>query len=113
MQSGLTLHALTRSRFGKGRLFDEHYADFSGSFRPLGNVQVGMNLQVGTLLDLTAEKTGRRSMLEVFGNAELGLVALNWDVVCSACRDGGIAFTAKVLNAGGSWQLDPHPNACG
>ena len=110
MQSGLTLHALTRSRFWKGRLFDEHYADFSGSFRPLGNVQVGMNLQVGTLLDLTAEKTGRRSMLEVFGNAELGRgVALNWDVVLQRMhRDGGIAFTAKVLNAGGSWQLDPH-----
>jgi hypothetical protein len=106
MQSGLTLHALTRSRFWKGKLFDEHYADFSGSFRPLGNVQVGMNLQVGTMLDLTAEKTGQRSMLEVFGNAEVGRgVALNWDVILQRMRrDGGTAFIAKVLNAGGSWQ---------
>ena len=69
-----------------------------------------MNLQVGTLLDLTAEKTGQRSMLELFGNAEVGRgVALNWDVILQRMRrDGGTAFTAKVLNAGGSWQFDPH-----
>ena len=109
MQSGLTLHGLTRTRFWKGKLFDEHYVDFNGNFRPLGNVQVGGYLQVGRMLDLAADTTGRRTMIEVFGNANLGLgVALNWDVLRQRMqRDGGTAFTATVLNAGGSWQFDP------
>lgn len=108
-QSGLTLHGLTRSRFWKGTLFDEHYVDLNGSFRATGNLQLGAYLQLGEMLDLTAEATGRRTMLELWGNANVGRgIALDWDLVRQRMRrDGGTAFTASVLNAGGSWQFDP------
>ena len=109
MQSGVGLHGLTRTRFWRGRLYDEHYADMNGSFRPTGNLQLGAFLQVGRLLDLAAERTGRRTMLEVWGNANVGRgIALDWDLMRQRMhRDGGTAFTATVLNAGGSWQFDP------
>ncbi|HEY1071029.1 DUF5916 domain-containing protein [Thermomonas sp.] len=108
-QSGVGLHGLTRTRFWRGRLYDERYADVNGSFRPTGNLQLGAYLQVGTLLDLAAERTGRRTMLEVWGNANVGRgIALDWDLMRQRMhRDGGTAFTATVLNAGGSWQFDP------
>lgn len=108
-QSGMGLHGLTRTRFWRGRLYDERYADVNGSFRPTGNLQLGAFLQVGTLLDLAAERTGRRTMLDVWGNANVGRgIALDWDLMRQRMhRDGGTAFTATVLNAGGSWQFDP------
>lgn len=108
-QGNLSLHGLTRVRFWQGKLFDEHYADLNGNFRPTGNLQLGAYLQVGTMLDLAAEKTGRRTMVEVFGNASVGRgIAMDWDIVHQRMRrDGGTAFEATVLNAGGSWQFDP------
>ena len=109
LAGGVGLHGLTRTRFWRGRLYDERYADVNGSFRPTGNLQLGAYLQVGTLLDLAAERTGRRTMLEVWGNANVGRgIALDWDLMRQRMqRDGGTAFTATVLNAGGSWQFDP------
>lgn len=109
MQSGLRLHGLTRSRYWEGRLFDEHYVDVNASFRPNGKLQLGAYVQVGQMLDLAADRTGRRAMVELFGNLNVGRgVALDWDLVRQRMRrDGGTAFTATVLNAGGSWQFDP------
>ena len=92
-----------------GQLFDEHYVDVNGNFRPSGNLQLGAYVQVGTMLDLAAMETGRRTMLEVWGSANVGRgIALDWDLIRQAMRrDGGTAFEATVVNAGGSWQFDP------
>ncbi|RZA21332.1 MAG: hypothetical protein EOP93_03300 [Lysobacteraceae bacterium] len=108
-QGSLTLHGMTRARFWQGRLFDEHYADINGNFRPTGNLQLGAYVQVGTMLDLTAEKTGRRTMVEVWGNANIGRgLGVDWDIVRQRMqRDGGTAFEALLVNGGGSWQFDP------
>lgn len=108
-QSSLMLHAMARKRFWEGRLFDEHYVDFDAGFRPTGNVQVGVYLQAGRMIDLDAAETGRRTLVELWGDANVGRgIALNWDVVRQRMRrDGGTAFEATVLNAGGSWQFDP------
>ncbi len=109
MQSSLRLHGLTRARYWEGRLFDEHYFDVDASFRPNGKLQLGAYVQVGQMLDLAADRTGRRTMLELFGNLNVGRgIALDMDLVHQRMRrDGGTAFTASVLNAGGSWQFDP------
>lgn len=109
MQSSLRLHGLTRTRYWEGRLFDEHYADVNASFRPNGKLQLGAYVQVGQMLDLAADRTGRRTMLELSGNLNVGRgIALDMDLVHQRMRrDGGTAFTASVLNAGGSWQFDP------
>ena len=109
MQSNLRLHGLTRARYWEGRLFDEHYVDVNASFRPNGKLQLGAYVQVGQMLDLAADRTGRRTMVELFGNLNVGRgIALDWDLVHQRMRrDGGTAFTASVLNAGGSWQFDP------
>ncbi len=109
MQSSLNLHGLTRVRFWHGVLFDEHYVDLNTSYRPGANLQLGAYVQAGTLIDLAADKTGRRTMLELWGNASVGRgVALDWDLIRQRMRrDGGTAFEATVLNAGGSWQFDP------
>jgi predicted porin len=69
----------------------------------------GAYASVGEMLDLTAAKTGRRTMVEAFGNTDIGRgLALNWDVTKQWMhRDGGTAFEATLVNAGGSWQFDP------
>jgi hypothetical protein len=109
MQSFASVHGMTRVAFWKGTLFDEHYVDLNANFRPTGNLQLGVYLQAGTMLDRDASRTGRRTMVEVWGNTNVGRgVALDWDVVRQRMRrDGGTAFTATVLIAGGSWQFDP------
>jgi len=108
-QSGMTLHGMTRERFWNGTLFDEHYVDVNGSFRPTGNLQLGAYVQVGTMIDLAANKTGHRTMLEQWGNANIGRgLTMDWDIIRQRLRrDGGTAFEASVVNAGGSWQFDP------
>lgn len=108
-QSSMALHGMTRVRFWQGALFDESYIDVNGNFRPTGNLQLGAYAQVGTMLDLNAARTGRRTQLEVWGNANVGRgIAVDWDVMRQRLRrDGGTAFTASVVNAGGSWQFDP------
>ena len=109
MQSTFTVHGMTRKRYWEGMLFDEHYADINGEFRPTGNVLLGAYANVGTMIDLLAVETGRRELVELWGNASIGRgLSLNWDVLHQRMRrDGGTAFEATVVNAGGSWQFDP------
>lgn len=109
MQSSLSLHGLTRVRFWQGTLFDEHYVDINANFRPTGSLQLGISANSGRMIDLDAARLGRRTLLEVFANANLGRgLALDFDIYRQRMRrDGGTAFTASVLNAGGSWQFDP------
>jgi hypothetical protein len=108
-QSNLSLHGMTRQRFWQGALFDEHYVDVNGNFRPTGNLQLGGYAQVGTMLDLSAAETGHRTQFEFWGNANIGRgITMDWDLLRQRMRrDGGTAFEATVLNAGGSWQFDP------
>jgi hypothetical protein len=108
-QSTFSLHALTRARFWEGTLFDEHYADINVEFRPLPRLLLGGYASVGEMLDLTAAKTGRRTLVEAWGNTDIGRgLTLNWDVTRQWMRrDGGTAFEASLVNAGGSWQFDP------
>ena len=108
-QSNLRLHGLVRDRYWKGRMFDEHYVDANANFRPNGRLQLGMYVQAGTLLDLAASKTGQRTMVELYGNANIGRgIATDWDIVHQRMRrDGGTAFEAVVANVSGSWQFDP------
>jgi hypothetical protein len=108
-QSQLSLHGMSRKRFWQGTLFDEHYVDVNGNYRPTGNLMLGAYVQVGSMIDLDANRTGQRTMAEFFGNADIGRgVAVDWDLVRQRMRrDGGTAFDATVLNAGGSWQFDP------
>ena len=108
-QSSMSLHGMTRSRFWRGRMFDERYTDINANFRPNGSVQLGAYANVGTMLDLAAEKTGRRTMLELWGNANIGRgLAMEWDITRQWMRrDGGTAFDTVVVNTGGSWQFTP------
>lgn len=110
MQSNLRLHGLTRVRHWQGVLFDENYVDVGVNFRPTGNLQLGGYARTGIAIDLAAVTTGRLSMLELYGNTSIGRgLALDWDITRQRMtRNGGTAFTATVLNAGGSWQFDPH-----
>jgi hypothetical protein len=109
MQSSMSLHGMTRVRYWNGTLFDEHYVDVNGNFRPTANLQLGAYVQVGTMIDLDASRTGRRTMLEQWGNANVGRgLTMDWDIIRQRMRrDGGTAFEATVVNAGGSWQFDP------
>lgn len=109
MQSSLSLHGMTRKRFWRGQLFDERYADINTNFRPNAKLQLGLYLNAGTMLDLAAEKTGKRTMVEFWGNANIGRgVATDWSLVHQEMRrDGGTAFETMVLNAGSSWQFTP------
>jgi len=109
MQSSVALHGMTRERFWQGVLFDEHYVDVNGNFRPTGGLQLGGYVRIGTMLDLDAAETGRSRMLELWGNANVGRgIALDWDVILQDMRrDGGTAFEAAIVNAGGSWQFTP------
>jgi hypothetical protein len=108
-QSNFSLHGLTRARFWEGTLFDEHYFDINGEFRPRPGLLLGAYLNIGQMLDLTAARTGRRTLVEVWGNTDIGRgLTLNWDVTRQWMRrDGGTAFEASLVNAGGSWQFDP------
>ncbi len=108
-QSNFSLHGLTRARFWEGTLFDEHYFDINGEFRPRPGLLLGAYLNIGEMLDLTAARTGRRTLVEVWGNTDIGRgLTLNWDVTRQWMRrDGGTAFEASLVNAGGSWQFDP------
>lgn len=108
-QSSVTLHGMSRVRFWQGTLFDEHYVDVNGNFRPTGNLQLGGYVQVGDMIDLDAAKTGRRTQVEFWGNANIGRgIAADWDIIRQRMRrDGGTAFEATVVNTGGSWQFDP------
>src|SRR5690606_15854412 len=74
-----------------------------------GNLQVGAYVQVGRLLDLAEARTGTRTMLELWGNANIGRgLTVNFDIVRQRMRrDGGTAFEATLVNGGGSWQFDP------
>lgn len=109
MQSTLTLHGMTRVAYWNGKLFDERYADLNANFRPNGNLQLGAYVQSGTMIDRDADKTGHRTMVELYGNASIGRgLAMDWDIIRQQMkRDGGTAFTAAVANVGGSWQFDP------
>ena len=109
MQSNVNLHGLTRERYWQGAMFNEWYTDLNVQFRPLAYLKVGGYASVGNVLDLAAARTGRRVMVEGFGNVDLGRgLTLNWDVTRQTLRrDGGTAFKASLVNAGGSWQLDP------
>src|SRR5690606_22819962 len=95
--------------FWQGALFDEHYADVNANFRPTGNLQLGGYVRVGTMIDLDAARTGRSTMYELWGNANIGRgIAVDWDLIRQEMRrDGGTAFEALVLNTGGSWQFTP------
>jgi hypothetical protein len=108
-QSYFTLHGLTRQRFWRGELFDERYVDVNGEFRPLADLFLGAYLSGGRMLDLTAARTGRRHMIEVWGNANIGRgIKLEWDVTHQRMqRDGGTAFRTTVGNATGTWQFTP------
>lgn len=109
MQSFIRLHGMTRVAYWNGKMFDERYADINANFRPNGNWQLGAYLQAGTLIDRDADKTGRRTMVELYGNASIGRgIATDWDIIRQQMkRDGGTAFTATVANISGSWQFDP------
>ena len=109
MQSFIRLHGMTRVAYWNGRLFDEHYADLNANFRPNGNWQLGAYLQAGTMIDRGADKTGQRTMVELYGNTSIGRgIAMDWDIIRQQMkRDGGTAFEATVANIGGSWQFDP------
>ena len=83
--------------------------DVNANFRPNGALQLGTYLQTGTLIDLAASRTGRRTMVEFWGDANIGRgVSVNLSVNHQRMRrDGGTAFEATVVNGGGSWQFDP------
>ena len=108
-QSSISLHGMTRKRFWRDAMFDERYVDVNANFRPNGSLQLGTYLQTGTLIDLAASRTGRRTMVEFWGDANIGRgVSVNLSVNHQRMRrDGGTAFEATVVNGGGSWQFDP------
>ena len=108
-QSSFSLHGLTRVRFWEGALFDERYADVNVQFRPWPTLLLGGYANIGDMLDLAAARTGRRSLIELWGNTDIGRgLTLNWDVTKQWMRrDGGTAFEASLVNAGGSWQFSP------
>ena len=108
-QSFFQLHGLTRKRFWRGQLFDERFVDVRGEFRPLADLFLGAYLSAGRLLDLTAARTGRRHMIELWGNANIARsVKLEWEFTHQRMRrDGGTAFRTTVGNATGSWQFNP------
>lgn len=109
MQSSFNLHGLTRQRFWRNELFDEHYVNVDGSFRPSGKLLLGGFVSYGNLLDLVAARTGKRLTIETWGNVNIGRgVNIEWDATRQRLRrDGGTAFRTSLLNAGGSWQFTP------
>ncbi|GAB3347035.1 carbohydrate binding family 9 domain-containing protein [Lysobacter tyrosinilyticus] len=108
-QSSVTLAPLTRVRFWEGAMFDEHILVLRGNFRPVPDVQFGATVNVGQVLDLKASRTGHRTLLGIWGNANMsrGLYA-EWDISRQQLkRDGGTAFEASVADVRLAWQLDP------
>lgn len=108
-QSQFNVSPLTRVRFWNGAMFREHNLHFDGNFRPTSALQLGTYMNFGQQLDLRASRTGRRAMIGQYGNVNIGRgLALDWDISKQRLtRDGGTAFEATVVNAGGSWQFDP------
>jgi hypothetical protein len=108
-QSSFGFSPRTRVRYWRGAMFNEHNFNLFGNFRPFANLLVGINLNFGQQLDLGAARTGRRVQLGLWGSANIGRgLSLDWDIYNPRLRrDGGDAFEAIVLNAGGSWQFDP------
>lgn len=107
MQSYLQLHGMTRKRFWQGQLFNERYVDVNAEFRPSGSLFLGAYITAGRILDLIAARTGRRQMIEFWGNTNISRgVNVEWEVTHQRLqRDGGTAFRTSVLNATGSWQV--------
>jgi hypothetical protein len=109
MQSNFNLHGLTRQRFWRDELFDEHYINVDGTFRPSGRLLLGGFVSLGNMLDLVAARTGKRLTVETWGNINIGRgVNLEWDVTRQRMRrEGATAFRTWVVNNGGSWQFTP------
>jgi len=109
-QSNFSFAPMTRVRYWRGAMHQEHNLHFDGNFRPNGNWQLGTYMNFGRQLDLTAARTGARAWIGVFGNTSIGRgLTLDWDVSRQRLRrDGGTAFEASLVNGGGSWQFDPH-----
>ncbi|MBP7158419.1 MAG: carbohydrate binding family 9 domain-containing protein [Thermomonas sp.] len=108
-QSQFGINPLGRVRYWRGAMFNEHNLNLYGNFRPMADLQLGTYMNFGQQLDLRAARTGRRQMLGLWGNANAGRgLTMDWDISRQRLRrDGGIAFEASLVNAGGSWQFDP------
>ncbi|HWS76874.1 MAG TPA: DUF5916 domain-containing protein, partial [Thermomonas sp.] len=108
-QSNFGISPLTRVRYWRGAMFDEHNINVYGNFRPLADLQLGTYMNFGEMLDLAAARTGRRTMIGTWGNANLGRgFNAEWEVSRQRLRrDGGTAFDASVADLRMGWQLDP------
>ena len=108
-QSQFGIAPLTRVRFWRGAMFDEHNINLYGNFRPRANLQLGTYMTFGRMLDLAAARTGQRTMVGTWGNTDIGRgINAEWDVSRQRLRrDGGIAFDASVADLRIGWQLDP------
>ena len=108
-QSQFGISPLTRVRYWRGAMFDEHNINLYGNFRPLADLQLGTYMNFGKMLDLAAARTGRRTLLGFWGNANLGRgFNTEWDISKQRLRrDGGTAFDASVADLRMGWQLDP------
>lgn len=108
-QSQFGFAPLTRTRFWRGALFDEYNLNLYGNFRPFADLQLGTYMNFGKMLDLAAARTGRRSMIGFWGNANLGRgFNAEWEASRQQLRrDGGTAFDASVADLRMGWQLDP------
>lgn len=108
-QSQFGIAPLTRTRFWRGAMFNEHNINLYGNFRPFADLQLGTYMNFGQQLDLRAARTGRRAMVGTWGNANLGRgFNAEWDFSKQRLRrDGGTAFDASVADLRMGWQLDP------
>lgn len=108
-QSQFGISPLTRVRYWRGAMFNEHNINLYGNFRPLADLQLGTYMNFGQQLDLRASRTGRRTLIGLWGNANVGRgFNAEWDVSKQRLRrDGGIAFDASVADLRMGWQLDP------
>jgi len=108
-QSSFTIAPLTRVKFWHDAMFDEHNLNLRGNFRPLPDVQLGTYINFGQILDLKADRTGHRTWVGLWGNANIGRgLFVEWDVSRQQLtRDGGTAFEASVADVRLGWQLDP------
>lgn len=108
-QSWFGISPLTRVRYWEGRMFKEHNLNLSGNGFVVPAIKLGTYMNFGQQLDLRAARTGRRRMVGLWTDADLGRsVNLNVDISRQQLqRDGGTAFEASLVNATGSWQIDP------
>ena len=111
-QSQFGIAPLTRARYWRGAMFNEHNINLYGNFRPFADLQLGTYMNFGQQLDLRAARTGRRAMVGTWGNANLGRgFNAEWDVSRQRLRrDGGTAFDASRafnrhawVGLGGNW----------